>query len=135
MTDISNFADDVLVDALIIEVASLLRRLIDHGEAGSIDLNGLPLQPSCVADLEQRLGYGEVTVRLDAAGISEIHETKFSGVWWARHHDEVGRVVATLIEVTFVPDIIRADKADLSRAYPHLLAATHVAEHARRICP
>jgi hypothetical protein len=42
-------------------------------------------------------------------------------------------LVATVIEVAFVPDIIRADIAEVARAYPRLLAATHVAEHARRL--
>ena len=63
MTDFSFLADDGLVDALIMEIAGLLRRLIEHGEAGSIDFSAFRLSPSCVASLEQRLGHGEVTVR------------------------------------------------------------------------
>jgi hydrogenase-1 operon protein HyaF len=132
MTDFSEPTDDVLVDALIMEVAALLRRLIDHGEVGCIDLNGLPLPASCVAELDQLLGTGEITMRLEAAGASEIRETAFSGVWWTRHHDEAGRLVASLIEVAFVPDIVRADILEAERAYPRLLSATHIAAHARR---
>ena len=105
MTDFASLADDGLVDALLMEVAGLLHRLIEHGEAGTIDLRGLPLSPSCIANLEQRLGQGEITVQLDAAGRSEIRETGFPGVWWTRHADEAGRVIAMLIEVAVVPDI------------------------------
>jgi hydrogenase-1 operon protein HyaF len=127
MTDFSFLADDVLVDALIMEVHGLLRRLIEHGESGSIDLFGLPLSASCLAALDQRLGQGEVRVRLDAAGRSEIHETRFPGVWWTSHSDEAGRVVAMLIEVTTIPDIVRADIEDMRLAYRRLPDSTSVA--------
>jgi hydrogenase-1 operon protein HyaF len=131
MTDFSFLADDALVDALIMEIAGLLRRLIEHGEAGIIDVLGLPLPPSCVASLEQRLGHGEVTVRLDAAGASEIRETGIPGVWWTRHSNEQGRLVAMLIEVTFVPEILKANIADVVRGAERLPALTNVALRAR----
>ena len=94
MTDFNFLADDGLVDALIVEIAGLLRRLIEDGEEGSIDLLGLPLSPSCLAALERRLGQGEIEVQLDAAGRSKIRETGFPGVWWTTHADEAGRVIA-----------------------------------------
>jgi hydrogenase-1 operon protein HyaF len=136
MTDFRFLADDGLVDglvdALLMEVAGLLRQLIEHGEAGSIDLLGLPLSPSCVAALEKRLGQGEITVLLDAAGRSEIRETGFPGVWWTRHADETGRVIAMLIEVAFVPDILRADIDDVTHGCQRLPGCTSAASHARR---
>jgi hydrogenase-1 operon protein HyaF len=132
MTDFAFLADDGLVDALIMEVAGLLQGLVEHGEAGIIDLLGLPLSPSCVAALEQRLGPGEITVQLDAAGRSEIRETGFPGVWWTRHADEAGRVIALLIEVAFVPAILRADVDDMTRGHQRLLGCTNAARHARR---
>jgi len=127
MTDLNFLADDGLVDALTIEIADLLRRLINEGEQGAVDLLGLPLSPSCVAALEQRLGQGEITAVLDAAGRSEIRETGFPGVWWTRHSDEKGRVVAMLIEVTFVPDILRANIDDMALGCERLTGSTHVA--------
>lgn len=135
MSDFASLADDSLVDALLMEVAGLLGRLIDCGEGGSIDLRGLPLSPSCIDGLKQRLGQGEITVTLDAAGCSEISETGFPGVWWTRHVDEAGRVIATLIEVTAVPDIIRADPADMTRGLLRLPTCTHVAAYAKARSP
>ncbi len=132
MSDVASLADDGLVDALLMEVAGLLGRLIDHGEAGSIDLRGLPLSPSCITSLEQRLGRGEITVQLDAAGRSDIHETGFPGVWWIRHADEAGRVIAMLIEVASVPAILRADRADMAHGLQRLPGSTQFAAHARR---
>src|SRR5271154_4333302 len=113
MIDLASFSDDGLVDALLMEVAGLLGRLIEQGESGSIDLRGLPLSTACIANLEERLGPGEISVQLDAAGQSEIRETGFPGVWWTRHCDETGRTIALLIEVTTVPDILRADSVDM----------------------
>jgi hydrogenase-1 operon protein HyaF len=127
MTDFSFLADDVLVDALIMEIAGLLGRLIEDGETGSIDLLGLPLSQSCLVALDRRLGKGEVNIRLDAAGHSEICETAYPGVWWTRHNDEAGRVVAMLVEVTFIPAIVRSDIEDMRLAYRRLPQCTSIA--------
>jgi hydrogenase-1 operon protein HyaF len=119
--------DDQLVDALLVEIAGMLSRLIADGEEGAIDLLGLPLSPSCVAELERRLGRGEISVGLDAIGLSEIRETGFPGVWWTQHADGSGRVIARLIEATTIPAILRADVEDVKRGQKLLLASTHVA--------
>jgi hydrogenase-1 operon protein HyaF len=117
MTDFTYLPDEGLVDALIMEIADLLRRLIEHGEAGSTDPLRLPLSPS-------RL--------LDAAGRSTIRETSFPGVWWTTHADDTGRVIAMLIEVAFVPHIVRADIDDVARGCQRLPGATNAARRARR---
>jgi hypothetical protein len=51
MTDLSSFSDAGLVDALLMEVAGMLDRLIERGETATVDLRGLPLSPACIADL------------------------------------------------------------------------------------
>jgi hydrogenase-1 operon protein HyaF len=126
------FADDAILDALLTEIASLLRRLVDHGEAGSIDLLGLPLSPSCITALEDRLGRGQLTIRLDAAGRSDIHETSFPGVWWVLHANESGRTIALLIEVAIVPKIVEADIEDVANALLRLPGCTNYARHTPR---
>ncbi len=125
MTDLASLADDGLVDALLMEVAAMLGRLVDKGETASIDLRGLPLSFSCIANLEQRLGRGEILVQLDAAGRSELRETAFPGVWWTQHCDEAGRVIAMLIEVNTIPDILRADPVDMADSLRRLAGVTH----------
>jgi hydrogenase-1 operon protein HyaF len=131
MTALAAFAEDGLVDALLMQIAGLLGRLAEHDEEGSIDLRGLPLSASCIADLEKRLGRGEVTAVIEAAGRSTIHETSFPGVWWISHADESGRMIANLIEVALVPMILRADPADIILSQRRLPGCTHVAAHAR----
>jgi hydrogenase-1 operon protein HyaF len=124
-------ADDGLVDALLMELSDLLDNFIAHDRPGSIDLLGLPLSASCLAALEQRLGHGEISATIRISGESETRETGFPGIWWTSHADEAGRIIAMLIEVTDVPDILRAGKADMALAQTRLKATTSFAE-ARR---
>jgi len=120
MNNYDFLADDLLVDALLLEVAGLLQNLLACGKPGSIDLMGLPLSPNCLAALDDRLGRGEVTATLNAAGQSQFRETAFPGVWWTSHEDESGRIVAQLIEVAFIPEILRAETAEIRRGHARL---------------
>jgi hydrogenase-1 operon protein HyaF len=119
------FSVDGLVDALLMEVAALLENFLAHKRPGIIDLLGLPLSAACLAALEERLGEGEISVLLRVSGESHIRETRFPGVWWTRHLDETGRVVALLIEVADVPEILRADAVDMQHGLRRLGEATN----------
>jgi len=125
MKDFDFLGADGLVDALLMEVASLLQTLIAHQRPGSIDLLGLPLSPACLATLEARLGEGEIAATLQISGTSVIRETKFPGVWWTRHADETGRTVALLIEVAEVPEILRANRGDMALGLRRLSEAAN----------
>jgi hydrogenase-1 operon protein HyaF len=120
MNNYDFLADDLLVDALLLEAAGLLQNLLAHGKPGSIDLMGLPLSPICLAALDDRLGTGEVTATLHAAGQSQFRETAFPGIWWTRHEDESGRLVAQLIEVALIPEILCADAAEIRHGLARL---------------
>jgi hydrogenase-1 operon protein HyaF len=116
-------ADEILTgqaEAVLTEVAEMLGRLLETGEEGSIDLHGLPLSPADKVWLDQQLGRGEVEINLDAGGRSLLTETAFSGVWKVVHRDMDGRVVAELIEVTYVPGIVRPAAMDIKRAHEKL---------------
>jgi len=125
MKDFDFLGDDALVDALLVETAGLLQTLIAEGVPGSIDLLGLPFAKSSLTNLEQRLGKGDVSAVLNAAGKSEFHETSFPGVWWSSHADETGRIVALLIEVTLIPQILLADIEDMQSGQQRLSEATN----------
>jgi hydrogenase-1 operon protein HyaF len=131
LSGLASLAEDGLVDALMMEVASLLERLIEHGEAGCIDLRGMPLSASGLSSLEAKLGRGEITIQVATAGLSKIHETSFPGVWWTRHEDEAGRVIALLLEVALVPGIISADLADMAAGLSRLPGQTNFSIHNR----
>lgn len=123
MQDFDFLADERLADALLAEIAGLLETLITENLPGAIDLLGLPLPASCIALCKQKLGQGEVTATLTASGKSEFYETRFPGVWWSSHADETGRIAALLIEVTAMPEILLAKRADMQGGHRRLLEA------------
>jgi hydrogenase-1 operon protein HyaF len=101
------------IRVLLAEIAALLEKLVHDGATGSIDLNSLPLAPREYEQLRQTLGQGEVSARIEAIGASEIIETRYPGVWWATHYNVEGDIVADLIEIAWLPEIIKSQPADV----------------------
>lgn len=106
--------------AVLAEVRSHLDRLAETGESSAIDLLALPLSDADRAWLREVLGRGEVRAEVDAAGVSEVQETALAGVWWVTHRDAEERTVAELIEITLLPEILRAATADVAAARDRL---------------
>ncbi len=100
---------------LLHEIAEHVRRLLQTGETAAIDLSALPLNPADLEWLRERLGVGELAITLDAEGESTLSETACHGVWWITHRNERGAVTAEFIEVTFVPELVRAHREDVAR--------------------
>jgi hydrogenase-1 operon protein HyaF len=98
---------------LLREISELLRRLLETGESGAIDLSALPLTPADLDWLHEKLGTGEIAVTLQANGESTLNETACPGVWWVVHHNEHGAVTSQFIEVTFVPELVKAHPKDV----------------------
>jgi hydrogenase-1 operon protein HyaF len=116
-------ADECLTgqaEAVLTEIGELLGRLLETGAGDSIDLRGLPLSPADRAWLDDQLGRGEVEINLEAGGRSVLTETAFPGVWKVVHRDVDGRVIAELIEVAYVPEIIKPATSDIKMAYESL---------------
>ncbi|MGC2049533.1 MAG: hydrogenase expression/formation C-terminal domain-containing protein [Gallionella sp.] len=110
------------IRALLAEIAALLEKLVHDGATGSIDLNSLPLAPGEYEQLRQTLGQGEVSARIEAIGASEIIETRYPGVWWVTHYNVEGDIVADMIEIAWLPEIIKSQHEDV-RAGIELLRA------------
>lgn len=108
--------------ALLHELEAMLARFVQCGERGSIDLHGLPLLPGDHECLRATLGVGEVHARVQAMGVTEVHESAVPGIWWVRHRDEAGQVSAELLEVTDVPEILKTHPADVRRGWEALRA-------------
>jgi hydrogenase-1 operon protein HyaF len=101
------------IRALLAEIAARLEKLAACGEAGMIDLHSLPFAPGEYELLRQALGQGEVSVRIEAIGPSEITETRYPGVWWVTHYNVEGDIVADMIEIALVPEIIKSQPDDI----------------------
>jgi hydrogenase-1 operon protein HyaF len=106
--------------AVLAEVRAHLEQLAATGEAAAIDLLALPLTDADRDWLREVLGRGEVRAEVDAAGVSEVQETAIAGVWWVTHRDAEARTVAELIEITLLPEILRASVADVAAARDRL---------------
>ena len=109
-----------LHEALLREVLEGLQRWLEAGRELTIDLTSLPMTDDDRRRLETRLGKGEVQITLSVAGDSEIWETRFAGVWWVRHKDPSGSVIAETLEVTPVPRIVRSQLEDMAFACQRL---------------
>jgi hydrogenase-1 operon protein HyaF len=99
---------------LLRELVELVRRLLETGEPSAIDLSALPLTPADLDWLRGKLGNGEISVTLQASGESTLDETACPGVWWVTHHNEQGAVTSQFIEVTFVPELVKAHPRDVA---------------------
>ena len=99
---------------LLRELLEQVRRLLTTGEPSAIDLSALPLTPADLDWLREKLGAGEISVTLQANGESTLNETGCPGVWWVTHHNEQGAVTSQFIEVTFVPELVKAHPQDVA---------------------
>jgi len=122
------------VVAILSELVNLLEALAADATAASIDLQSLPMSAADRVQLQQVLGEGEVQSTLTAQGISRIRETSVSGVWWVEHFGQDGELVAESIEVTLIPDILKAAADEIAPAARDLrvrIDALTAEEHTR----
>ncbi len=108
------------ITPILHEVAHALERLLETSEPTIIDLNSLPFGPGELERLEDRLGKGELNAELDALGRSVIRETAYPGVWWLEHRNTDGETAGRYIEVTRIPDILKAQDADIGAGIAQL---------------
>ncbi|MDQ1315304.1 MAG: hypothetical protein QG662_1413 [Pseudomonadota bacterium] len=98
---------------LLRELAEQVSRLLKTGEPSAIDLSALPLTPADLDWLREKLGSGEISVTLQANGESTLNETACPGIWWVTHRNEQGAIASQFIEVTFVPELVKAHPQDV----------------------
>ena len=105
---------------LLNEVRHALERLVSTGTPTTVDLSGIPMTAEENAELETSLGTGEVEATLRASGLSDIHETAYSGVWRVTHRSDTGQVLGRYIEVTRIPEILMAQPGDVATGLDRL---------------
>jgi len=108
--------------AILHEISEMLDELVEEDESSAIDLQSLPLTPGDYELLREVLAEGEVVATIDAIGPTEVRETVYPGVWWITHYNVEGDIVADVIEVGFVPEILKSHPDDVSDARDRLKA-------------
>ena len=119
--------------ALLQEIESLLRSLVERDAGGSIDLRSLPLTDSDLTQLEETLGEGEVSAQVDSLGLSRVWETGVSGVWWVIHENEEGEVIGEFIEVTYCPELLITPAEDVKESWQALRARLVQSEYGKTL--
>ena len=108
--------------ALLGEIEAKLEALLDTGESSTIDLRWLIASPDSLERLREALGEGEVEATITGGGVSYVQETAIPCVWRVSHRDSDGRAVGEFVEITDVPELLRADRL----AIPQGLAVLRV---------
>jgi hydrogenase-1 operon protein HyaF len=100
-------------DAILHEILALLEAFVATGQTGAIDLHGLPLTVADYEVLRTTLGDGEVHAHINVIGKTEVRETLYPGVWWLTYYNMEEDIVADLLEVTSIPEILKAPAEDV----------------------
>ena len=101
------------VEPLLHQIRHALKRLADGDDGTVIDLKRLPLAPGEQERITATLGTGEVRAEVDALGPTIIQETSYPGVWLITHKNTDGVEVARFVEVTYIPELLRSQQADI----------------------
>jgi len=96
------------------QIADMLEALVASGEGDMIDLQDAQLAPQDYEMLREALAEGEVHAVIDAIEPAEVRETIYPGVWWFTQYNAEGDIVADLIEVTPLPEVLKADAQDVA---------------------
>ena len=99
--------------SVLAEIHALLEGLAETGAPAAVDLRSLPLTTADREELEELLGRGELRCSLSLLGKTEVWETAYPGVWWVRHYGAEDRVSSESIEITLVPEILKAHSDDV----------------------
>ena len=92
----------------------MLKTLLDTGQNGSLDLRALPaLGEDGYQFLKEKLGQGEVSASIQSFGRSEIQETAYPGIWWVSHYNQDDDILTQLIEVNFLPELLKSPRDDV----------------------
>lgn len=111
--------NDILV---LHEIRHALRKLLDSSESTVIDLRALPMSEVEQSRIEDTLGVGEVQASVNALGVSEVVETRISGVWRITHYNTEREVLGKFIEITTIPSLLTSQTEDMAAGLERLTA-------------
>jgi hydrogenase-1 operon protein HyaF len=96
------------------QIAAMIETLVASGESDMIDLQDAQLAPQEYETLREALAEGEVRAVIDTVEPVEVRETIYPGVWWFTQYNVEGDIVADIIEVTPLPEVLKAHADDVA---------------------
>jgi len=106
--------------AVLAEIEQQQATYRSGGEAHTVNLSRLPLTPGDQAFLAERLGEGDVTLRVRGYGETRITQARLPNVWWVRHYNASNQLLLDTVEVSDFPTVARATPEDLADAAARL---------------
>lgn len=100
--------------AILVELAARYPAFVEEGASHSINLTLLPLSEEELTFIDERLGRGPIDTLSRAYGKCQVSSTLTPSVWWVRFFNSMGTLILNTIELTDVPEAIRAAPEDLS---------------------
>jgi len=100
--------------AILAQIAQMLETLVASDESDMIDLQDAQLAPQEYEMLREALAEGEVHAVIDTVEPAEVRETIYPGVWWFTQYNVEGDIVADIIEVTALPEVLKAHADDVA---------------------
>lgn len=110
---------------LLHEIRHALASLLADGSETCIDLRALPMAPGEEERLTNALGKGEISIRMQALGRSEIYETRYPGVWFATHFNSNDDILGKYIEITHMPGLLKSQREDIAAGLHELEDELH----------
>jgi hydrogenase-1 operon protein HyaF len=106
--------DDVMnAPPILIELQEHAASWHPGDAAHVINLTLLPLSEGDIRFLDDTLGTGPVETLSRGYGNCNVSSTAYPGIWWVRYTNSMGRQILNTLEVTDVPEVIRAAQEDL----------------------
>jgi len=100
--------------AILVELEAQYPAFLAEGAPYTINLTLLPLSEDELAFIDERLGRGPIDTLSRAYGKCQVSSTLTPNVWWVRYYNSMDTLILNTIEVTDVPEALRAAPEDLA---------------------
>jgi hydrogenase-1 operon protein HyaF len=100
--------------SLLVELADKLRSYQTGNEAHIVNLSLLPLSPTDLALLGERMGVGPVTILSRGYGNCRIGSTAKRNGWWIKFYNSQDALILNTIEIVDIPSVAIAAPEDIA---------------------
>lgn len=111
----ANFEPGVMnAQLLLAEINDRLAHMGNSGEPHVINLSRLPHTDMDLKVLDDQLGASGFTIQSHGFGLCTASATATRNVWRVRFHDAQGILILDTIEMTPIPEVVRATSEDIT---------------------